>query len=162
MSGMKYEKDGSVYYVPSIDMTEVYKDIKAEFDAKYFTAKFTGDGGTSVTLSGCEFDPDFITIRCFRGLDEYVQIGEEKVLQFWAYDKKGEDNIPGIALVSPLRYAQKVPDNAAILKSEENASCASWDATTKTLTISNLATSLVKSIFGNGLTYHVVAVKTEE
>jgi len=140
------------------------ENARAECAAKHFTAEFTGDGGTEVTLSECDFDPDFITIRCFRGMDEYVQVDSEGPLQLYAYDKNSTDDVGGMFLQGPVTVKQgyNITGAGFILCSDANSSCVTWDEVTKTLTIKDLVSGSTKTVFGKGLVYRVVAVKTED
>ena len=177
MSGMKYKQGDSIYYVPSVDLTEVYNEAKAECGLKHFAAVVEGDGSKAITFGPVNFDPDVVEIICYRGVHDAGNVSN--VIQLATFDlraKNGIDNLCGISLLSnventsdPLK-AQNVRQPATSLSTENISAKFNKDAYGN-ITASGFVAheqddkgvwTSIPGVFGAGCKYICTAIKVTE
>lgn len=183
MSGMRYEKDGYQYIVPSVDVTEVYNEAhgigkaegkaegEAECKTKHFAAIVTGDGTGSITFGPVPFDPDVVEVICFK--DVHKDGAVDDIVQIFTCDLRA--NASNDRLCGMSNLSKKVEDadlikqqnarTAATLSTANISSKLTIDAD-RMITVQNVTgydgTTKKDGTFGLGCEYICTAVKVTE
>lgn len=184
-SGMSFERDGSKYYLPAVDGTEIFNDGKAEGKidgkaeataecaAKHFAQIVDGSGTDVLRFGPVPFAPDMVEVMCFRGVHGDDPSNRDNIrdsiVHLFTCDLRsidGTDTLSGVSLLSKRAISTNgtpIQNGRFMLASPATAATKYSRSEDGTVTIKNVTAAesgtTYTGTFADNCKYICVAVK---